>query len=126
MALLGAFAALATILALLGVYGVMSYLMNQRTREVGIRMALGATSGDIVGMVLGRGLVWVAVGLGIGIAGAVAFARLTASLLFGVSAIDPWTFAAAALLLGAAATLALYLPARRAARVEPLAALRDE
>jgi ABC-type antimicrobial peptide transport system permease subunit len=121
--LLGAFAALALGLAAVGIYGVMAFLVNQGTREIGIRMALGATSGVILAMVLRRAMALAAVGIAIGLAAAIPLARLLRTMLFGVGESDALTFAAASILLGAVALLASYLPARRASRIEPLISL---
>ena len=126
LALAGLFAGLAVLLAIVGVYGVMSYLLLQRTREMGIRLALGARRSAIVGLVLGRGAVVIAIALGAGMAAAFAAARLLRSQLYGVGAADPLTFIAVPLLLAAVALLATWLPARRAARVDPMIALRTE
>jgi putative ABC transport system permease protein len=124
--LIGFFGVAALLLATAGVFGVMAYSVSRRTREIGVRVALGAGSGQVLGMILGQGLRTVLVGVGIGFAGALALTRTVASLLFGVTATDPLTFAAVVLLLVAAALLACYIPARRATRVDPVVALRYE
>jgi predicted permease len=124
--LLGIFAGLAVCLAMAGVYGVMAYAVGQRSNEIGLRMALGASQGDVLGLVLRQGLVYVALGLALGLAGAFAATRLLRSLLFEVKPTDPATYAAVAGLLAAVALAASYLPARRATRVDPVTALRQE
>jgi putative ABC transport system permease protein len=126
MTLLGAFAALALLLASIGIYGVLSYAVTQRRREIGVRMALGATSRTVVGMVVGRGLVLTGAGLAIGLAAAAAGTRAMKTMLYGVDAIDPVTFAGVAGLLCMVAVLACWVPALRAARVDPIVVLRDE
>jgi predicted permease len=124
--LLGLFALMATLLAVAGIYGVIAYLVTLRTREFGIRMALGAGASGVLRLVLQRGAVLVAIGLGAGIAGASILTRVLGSLLYGVEAVDPLTFSAMAVLLAAAAISACLVPARRAAQVDPSVALRIE
>src|SRR6185369_14266251 len=124
--LAAAFAILATLLAMLGLYGVMAHSVTRRTREIGIRIALGAQPGRIKGMVL-REMLWIlGVGLGVGVPAAFFLARYTESQLFGVKANDVFVIAGAAVALALTAALAAYLPARRASRVSPLHALRYE
>lgn len=124
--LLSIFAALALVLAVVGIYGVIAYAVQQRSREIGIRIALGASTERVVGMVVRRGLTLAVIGVALGTAGAYAVTRVLQSLLFSVSARDPLTFAAVAALLGGVAVLASWIPARRAARVDPLTAMRAE
>ena len=126
MLLLGAFAVVAMLLAAIGIYGVIAYSVAQRTREIGIRMALGAQRRDMLAMVLRQSLTVVAIGIAVGLLAAFAGTRLLASLLYGVGANDLFTYASVVLLLGAAASLASYIPARRAMRVDPMVALRYE
>jgi putative ABC transport system permease protein len=124
--LLGLFASVGLLLAAVGLYGVISFLVTQRTGEIGIRMALGATPGSVTRLVLGRAAVWTAGGAAVGIAGSIAVARLLDRMLFGVSSKDPWTLAAASAALFAIGLAAAWAPARRASRVDPMQALRGE
>jgi predicted permease len=124
--LLGAFAAFALLLAAVGIYGVMSYLVTQNTHDIGVRVALGAQSGNIIGLIVRQGMELAAIGILAGLAGAGALTRVMASLLFGVSATDAVTFGAVAALLAAVAFAATVIPARRATRVDPMVALREE
>jgi putative ABC transport system permease protein len=126
MLLLGIFAALAAVLALVGIYGVVSYLVLQRTREMGVRVALGASSRDVLTLVLGQGLKLTGVGIALGLVGALAVTRLLRSQLYGVSATDPVTLVSVALLFTLVAILACLVPARRATRVDPMVAMRSE
>ncbi|HVN06864.1 MAG TPA: ABC transporter permease [Bryobacteraceae bacterium] len=124
--LLGLFAGMGLLLAAIGLYGVISFLVVERTQEIGVRMALGATPGAVARMVLGHAARWTAAGAALGIAGAWFAARLLGSMLFRVSARDPWMLATAVALLGTVAMLAAWIPSRRAARVDPMEALRQE
>jgi len=124
--LVGSFAALAALLAAIGIYGVLSYAVRQRTREIGIRMSLGASRGRVLGEVLREGMRLAVLGLAVGIAGAFAAGRVLASLLSEVKPGDPLIFVATAGLLAAVALIACYVPARRAAKLDPMTALRYE
>jgi ABC-type antimicrobial peptide transport system permease subunit len=124
--LLGAFGALALFLAALGVYGVTAYLVGQRTVEIGIRTALGASAGNVLRLVMGDTLLLVAVGCGVGLIGGIGVGRIAASWLYGVGALDPLALGSALAVLAAVGLLGAWLPARRALAVDPIRALRSE
>jgi len=126
MVLLGTFAALALVMSCVGIYGVIAYLAGQRTHEIGIRLALGAERWNVLRMVLGEGAKLALVGVAIGVVAALGLTRLMANMLFGVSAHDPLSFAGVAVLLTLVALAACCIPARRAAKVDPVVALRNE
>ena len=124
--LFGLFAALALALATMGIYGVLAYNVAQRTREIGIRLALGADGNAVLRLVVGQGIRLAALGILLGLIGALALTRLMSGMIYGVSSTDPATFFAVATLLGLVAVAACYIPARRAMRVDPMVALRYE
>jgi putative ABC transport system permease protein len=126
MLMLGIFAVAALLLAAIGIYGVLAYAVRQRSNEIGIRRALGARSGDVMRMVVGRAMLLASGGLIAGLLASLALTRVLSGLLYGVSATDPWTFVGVAILLAVVALFASLVPARRAARVDPLVALREE
>jgi putative ABC transport system permease protein len=122
--LLALFAGFALVLAAIGIYGVMAYLVNQGTREIGIRMALGATQPTVLKLIVKQAMMLALAGVAIGMVAAFAFARLVSGLLYGVKSNDPLTFTLVAVLLGIVALIASYIPARRAARIDPMVCLR--
>jgi putative ABC transport system permease protein len=124
--LLGLFAAVALILSVTGIYGLLAYFVSRSRRELGIRMALGAPTRDILRLVIGQGLALAFGGLALGLIGALALTRILSSFLFGISATDPWTFSGVCVVIAMAAIFASLVPARRALRIEPVSALRLE
>jgi ABC-type antimicrobial peptide transport system permease subunit len=124
--LMVAFSVLSLILAAVGLFGVLSYIVAQRTHEIGIRVALGAQKNDVLRLIIGQGMFPALLGLGIGVAGAFGLMRLLASLLYGVKPTDPQTFVTVSVTLAVVAMLASYIPARHAAQVDPMVALRHE
>jgi putative ABC transport system permease protein len=124
--LLGTFSAVGLLLGVIGLYGVMSYTVSQRTQEIGVRIALGAQEGDVLKLILGEGMLLALAGTALGIVGAFGLTRLMSSMLFGISAADPLTYSSISLLIIVVALLACYLPARRAAKLSPMLALRYE
>ena len=124
--LLGTFAAIAAVLGAIGIYGVLAYAVGQRTQEIGIRMALGAERGAVLRLVLRRGVILAAIGIGLGLAGAAGLTRYLSGMLYDLTPLDPATYVAVAGLFATVALVASYLPARRAAKVDPLVAIRCE
>jgi putative ABC transport system permease protein len=125
-ALVSVFAGVALLIAVIGIYGVLSYSVSQRTREIGVRMAIGVREGNVLQLILRQGMTVALVGIAIGLAGAFAFSRVMESLVFGIQVRDPVTYLSAAGLLAIAAAAACYIPARRASRLDPIVALRED
>jgi putative ABC transport system permease protein len=123
---MGVFAAMAVLLSAVGIYGVLTYAVGQRTREFGVRTALGARGRDVLALVLRQGLLLTIIGMGIGLAGAIALTRYIEGMLYGVKPLDPLTYVAVVALFAAVTSIASYLPARRATRIDPMTALRYE
>ncbi len=123
---MGVFAAIAVLLSAVGIYGVLAYAVGQRTREFGVRTALGARSRDVLALVLRQGLRLTSIGIGIGLAGAMALTRYVEGMLYDVTPLDPLTYVAVVALFAAVTSIASYVPARRATRIDPLTALRNE
>jgi putative ABC transport system permease protein len=126
LVLLATFAGVALVLAAVGIYGVISYAVSRRTHEIGVRMALGATPGNVVRLIVGQGMRVVAVGVAVGLAGALLVTRLMTNVVYGTRVTDPLTYAAVSVLLVAVALVASYVPARRATRIDPLASMRAD
>jgi len=125
-AVMGMFAAIALVLSAVGIYGLLAYAVGQRTREFGVRTALGGTGRDVLAMVLRQGLRLTSVGIGIGVAAAIALTRYLGGMLYGVTPLDPLTYVAVIALFAAVTSIASYVPARRATRIDPMTALRTE